>query len=111
LVESTLADQPEKGESECDLQTHTLAAETLHAAQPHLRVDTPEFKRHGGDVGSELMKDTADVDMEVEMCPAATESELWGLRGPEPARAEDQKYNTQATVSLLSMVVQPRSAL
>ncbi|XP_068459169.1 uncharacterized protein [Clinocottus analis] len=100
MVESTPADQPEKGESECDLQTHALVAETLQAAQAHLMVDPTEIKQHGGDICSELMKETADVDrevLEVEMCPTAAESELWDLRGPEPAHAEDQKYNTQAT--------------
>ncbi|TNN24867.1 hypothetical protein EYF80_065007 [Liparis tanakae] len=92
LVESTLAAQPKKGESEGDLQSHALAAETLQAARPRLRADTPE--RRGGDVCPEAMNDAADVDIEVEVevCPAATGSELWDPRGPE-----DQTYNTQAT--------------
>ncbi|KAK9516758.1 hypothetical protein VZT92_024671 [Zoarces viviparus] len=95
-----LADLPEKGESECDLHAHALVAETLQAAQPHLLVDPPEIKRHGGDICSELMKETANVDrdvLEVDMCPPATESELWDPRGPEPARVEDPTYNTEAT--------------
>ncbi|KAM9351620.1 uncharacterized protein ABDE67_006484 [Symphorus nematophorus] len=32
------------------------------------------------------------------MCPTAPEPELWDQRGPEPAHAENQKYNSQATV-------------
>lgn len=93
-LQRAICDQPEKGgaASECDLQTHALVAET----QPHLLVDPPEVKPHAGDLCSGLTNETANVDRdvdEVEMCPAATESELWD--------AEDQKYNSQATVSLL----------
>lgn len=98
------ADQPEKGGSESDLQTHALVAETLQAAQPHLLVDLPDIKQQAGDLCSELINETANVDREVlqvETCPIATESELWDLREPVPAHAEDQKYNSQATVSLL----------
>lgn len=88
--ERAKADQTEKGESEHDLQTHALVAETLQAAQPHLLVDPLEIKQHAGDFCSELTNETADVDKE--MCSTATESELWD--------AEDQKYNSQATVRL-----------
>ncbi|XP_074489227.1 uncharacterized protein LOC141766337 isoform X2 [Sebastes fasciatus] len=94
------ADQPEKGGSESDLQTHALVAETLQAAQPHLLVDLPDIKQQAGDLCSELINETANVDREVlqvETCPIATESELWDLREPVPAHAEDQKYNSQAT--------------
>lgn len=75
--ERAIADQPEKGE---DIS------------------ETPEVKRHG------LTNETAYVDREVdevEMCPTARESELWDHRRPEPPHAEDHKYNSQATVSLL----------
>ena len=89
--ERAKADQTEKGESDHELQTHASVAETLQAAQPHLSVDPPEIKQHAGDFCSELTNETADVDGE--MCPTATESELWD--------AEDQEYNSQATVSLL----------
>ncbi len=96
------ADQPDKGEavSESDLQTRVLVAETLQSVQPHLLVDPPEMKRHAGDLCSELTNEDREV-VEVEMRPAATESQPWDLRGPEPAHAEDQNYNSSPSVSLL----------
>ncbi|XP_029290241.1 uncharacterized protein LOC115010014 [Cottoperca gobio] len=93
LEDRAITDQSEKGDSECELHTHALVAETLQAAEPHLLVDPPEIKRRDGDFCSELMNETANVDregLEVEMCP----TELWDLRG----HAEYQEYNSQATV-------------
>ncbi|XP_037306371.2 uncharacterized protein LOC119195510 isoform X2 [Pungitius pungitius] len=93
-----LAEQPEMGEPKCILQTRALVAETLQAAEAHCLVDPPEIERDGGDICSELMKRTANVDrevLEVERCPTAAESELWDMRGPETPYPEDQKY-TQA---------------
>lgn len=102
MEERAIEDQPEKGEF--DLQTQALEAESLQDAQPHLLVNPSEIEQHAGDFCFELTNETANVDrevLEVEMCPTATESELWDLGGPEPAHAEDQNYNSQATVSLL----------
>ncbi|XP_042352039.1 uncharacterized protein LOC121950182 [Plectropomus leopardus] len=86
--ERATADQPQTGDSECDLQ-------------PHLSVDSPEIQQRAGDLCSEMPSETVNVEreeLEVEMCLTATESELWELRGPDPAHAEDQTYNSQATV-------------
>ncbi|XP_044050666.1 uncharacterized protein LOC122875507 isoform X2 [Siniperca chuatsi] len=97
LEERATADQPEKGKavSHCDLQTHALVAETLQAVQPlNLLVDPPEIKRYAGLTNENVEREV----VEMEMCPTATESEPWDQRGPEPAHAEDQKYNSQATV-------------
>lgn len=107
LEERATAEQPDKGEAECDLQTRALAAETLKSVQPHLLVDPPEMKRHAGDLCSGLTIETANAEREVveaAMRPRATESEPWDLRGPEPAHAEDQKYNSPPSVSLLSHI-------
>lgn len=101
-VERAPAEQPEMGESKCDLQTRGLAAEALQAAHPHLMVDPPEIEQGGGDICSELMKQTANVDREVpevERCATAAEPELWDTRVRETPRAEDQKYNSRAAVS------------
>lgn len=103
--ERATADRPEQGEavSECDCPTRALVAESLQAVQPHLLVDPPETKKHAGDLCCGLTNETANVEreeVEVGMCPTATESELSDLRGPEPAHAECLKYDPQATVSL-----------
>ncbi|XP_051237928.1 uncharacterized protein LOC127353026 [Dicentrarchus labrax] len=95
----TLEDRTRDAVPECDLPTHALEAEILEAVQPHLLVDPSEIKQHAGDLCPGLNNETANVENEgdeVEMGPAAPES--WDLRGPEPPHAEDQKYDSQATV-------------
>ncbi|XP_071356635.1 uncharacterized protein [Trachinotus anak] len=93
-------DLPQKAEavSECDLKNHTLVMETVQAVQPQIFTDPPESLPHADDLCSGLTDETAEAGregVEVEICPSATESELWDLRGPEPTHAEDQKYNSQ----------------
>lgn len=94
------ANLPLKGEAAfgCDLPT-----ETLQSVQTQLLIDPPEIQQHAGDLCSKLTNDTAKVEREVvkvEMCPIATGPEQWDLRGHEPAHTEDQRYNSQDTVSL-----------
>lgn len=99
-----MAGQPEKREAECDLPLHALVAETLQAVQPHLLVDSSEIKWHAGDLCSGLTNETVNVErkvVEVEMWSTAPESEPVDPRGPDPAHSKDQKYNSQAKVSLL----------
>lgn len=101
-----MAGQTEKREavSECDLPMNALTAETLQAEQPHLLVDPSEIKWHAGDLCSGLTNETVNLEREVveaEMWPTAPESEPGDLRGPDPAHSKDQKYNSQAKVSLL----------
>lgn len=101
-----MAGQPEKTEavSQCDLPLHALVVDSLQAVQPHLLVDPSEIKWHADDLCSGLTSVRVDVErevVEVEMWPTAPESELGDLRGPDPAHAKNQKYNSQAKVSLL----------
>ena len=101
-----MADQPEKGEAVCECE-HAVVAKTLQAVQPHLLVDPHEIKQQAGDLCCGLTNETANVEGEevgAEMWPTAPESELWDRRGTEPPHAEDQKYNSQATVSVLLRV-------
>ncbi|KAA8590178.1 hypothetical protein FQN60_014112, partial [Etheostoma spectabile] len=97
----TLEERAVAEKGECDLQTQALETESLQATQPHLLVNPSEIERHAGDFCFEPTNETANVDrgvLQVEMCPTATESELWDLGGPEPVLAEDQNCNSQATV-------------
>jgi len=77
--------------------------ETVQAVQPQIFTDPPESLPHADDLCSGLTDETAEAGregVEVEICPSATESELWDLRGPEPTHAEDQKYNSQVSLLL-----------
>ncbi|KAM7396632.1 hypothetical protein PAMP_019664 [Pampus punctatissimus] len=74
---------------------------TLQVVQPHLLVDSLDVQQHANQLCSGTSNDMSNGDREVvdvEMCPTATESQLWSLSGPEPAHPEDQIYTSQASV-------------
>ncbi|XP_034542337.1 uncharacterized protein LOC117814889 isoform X2 [Notolabrus celidotus] len=85
-----LANQPEQREavSHCDLQAHHY-------------IDPPMIEQLSVDLRSALANETVYVDsavVEMETCPAETESDMWNLKGTELANTEDQNNNSQVTV-------------
>ncbi|CAK6951145.1 uncharacterized protein LOC121897345 [Scomber scombrus] len=91
-------------DQQCSVEQLTLEERpmpTLQMEQPHLLVDSPDIEEHASDlcfgVSNEISNSSREV-VEVEMCPIASKSQLWELRGPETAHPEDQKYISQATV-------------
>lgn len=102
-----MAGQPEKTEtvSQCALTMHDLVAQSLQAVQPHPLLDPSEIKWHAGEFCSAPTSATVDAErdvVEVEIWPTAPGSELADLSSPDPTPTKDQKYNSQAKVSLLS---------
>ncbi|KAM7414472.1 hypothetical protein PAMA_019341 [Pampus argenteus] len=69
---------------------------TLQVVQPPLDV-----QQHANQLCSGTSNEMSNGDREVvdvEMCPIATESQLWSLSGTQPAHSEDQIYTSQASV-------------
>ncbi|XP_035798113.2 uncharacterized protein LOC118469403 [Amphiprion ocellaris] len=96
LSKRSTADRADEEEAacECDLRTQASVTEILQATERFL-ADSSETDPHADDLCSGESDNTVT---EVEMCPTATESELWDLTGPEPDHHEDQKYSPDATV-------------
>lgn len=85
---------------------------TLQVEEPHLLLDSLDMKQQASDLCSGAPNETSNSErevVEVEMCPVASESQLWDLRGPEIVHTEDQKYTSQTTVSLLLNLCAPKA--
>ncbi|XP_042267690.1 uncharacterized protein LOC121897345 [Thunnus maccoyii] len=103
LFQSGSTGHPDQQSQQCSAVEQLTLEEkpipTLQVVQPHLLVDSLDIKQHANDLCSGASNETSNgVEVvEVEMCPTASESQLWDLGGPEPAHPEDQKYTSQAT--------------
>ncbi|KAG7216099.1 hypothetical protein INR49_007851 [Caranx melampygus] len=112
LEERTAIDPPErdKAESGCGLGTQSLLMQTL----PHLFTHPAETGPHADDICSGLTDEMAQAGrdgVEVEICPSATESELWDRRRPEPTHAAGQKYSLQSDFQKSERAREPVSAM